>query len=346
MFFFLLIRVEFWRKRPSKSCCVTVCIVTIMSRMVFSSVFGRLSFYYSGHIIYALAIYSKTSTLVHQKLQSKCEKSKTEHVKEKGLDKEKRKVRKHKEEKQYEFSDGKLRRLKINDKCHQEKKFKDGFSERCVEEKAESLDNSGLTEEHDEPMCVYLSDGNQSRKRKIDSTPSNGITVNKNILRIRLPTQKQRESDALPSKELSCSTAGKVSESQDQQTETVHVRGKKQQQCSTNSINGELPPPKSDLGRKEKVEPSGAKTAFEIEMQRTESLYQSLLGDLVSIPLVPQMDTSEDLEWLLGTKKQRGASKTLKASDDVSCRQSSSMWLHAQYLPEVDIYSLPYTIPF
>ncbi|KAK1554263.1 hypothetical protein Q3G72_009889 [Acer saccharum] len=282
------------------------------------------------------------------KLQSKNEKSKTEHVKEKGMEKEKRKVRKQKEEKKYEFSDGKLKKLK-NDKCHQEKKFKDGFSNRCVEEKAESLDNSGLTEEHDEPMCVYLSDGTQSRKRKRDPTPSNGITVHRNILRIRLPSQKQRESDALPSKEQSCSTAGKVSESQDRQRETVQVRGKEQQQCSTNSVNVELPPPKSDSARKEKVEPSVAKTAFEIEMQRTESMYQSLMGDLVSIPLVTktEMDTSDDLDWLLGTKKQRQESKTLKASDvDVSCRQSSSMWPHAQYLPEADIYSLPYTIPF
>ena len=85
-------------------------------------------------------------------------------------------MRKQKEEKKYEFSDGKLKKLK-NDKFHQEKKFKDVFSNRCIEEKAESLDNSGLTEEHNEPMCVYLSDGTQSRKRKRESTPSNGITV-------------------------------------------------------------------------------------------------------------------------------------------------------------------------
>ncbi|KAL5778239.1 hypothetical protein ACOSP7_011165 [Xanthoceras sorbifolium] len=285
------------------------------------------------------------------KLQSKHEKPKTEQVREKGREKEKRKVRKQKGEKHHDFSDAKVKNLK-NDKCYKGKKFKDSFSHSCFrevsqEEKNGDLDNSDLTEEHDEPMCVYLSDGTQSSKRKRDCTPSSGITVHRNILRIRLPSQKQIEHEAaVSSMEQSCSTAVKVAESG-----TVRARGK-EQSCSTNYINGELPTVISDSARKENVESSGAKTAVcattsydETEEQR---LYQSLMDDLASTPVLlrAEMDFADDQEWLFETKHPRQASKKLKASDDVSCRQSSTMFPRAQYLPEADIYSLPYTIPF
>ncbi|KAJ0026353.1 hypothetical protein Pint_09344 [Pistacia integerrima] len=274
------------------------------------------------------------------KLRSEKGKPKTDFRKEKKREKkEKRKERKESEKE------------KLYREAEKPSKEKFSWGGGCLvkgseDEETERLEKSGLTDEHDEPVCrqnlCYLSDGTQSsNKRKRDSPPSSGITVNRNILRIKLPSQKQREADASRSEEQSCSTSGRGPVSNAEHNEIVG------RQCPrTNNTKGEVSAI-SDSMRKEN-------THYDIQTEagatkhgnynKESNCYNGLMGEWIPLPLQP--DDSEDLEWLFGAKaKQQGSgSKRLKAGDDASCCQT--LWPSSQYLQGEDMYALPYTIPF
>lgn len=91
--------------------------------------------------------------------------------------KEKKREKKEKRKERKDSEKGKLNR-------ESEKLSKEKFSwgGGCDEE-TERLEKSGLTDEHDDPVCrqnlCYLSDGtHSSNKRKRDTPPSSGITTN------------------------------------------------------------------------------------------------------------------------------------------------------------------------
>jgi hypothetical protein len=89
---------------------------------------------------------------------------------------------------------------------------------KSIEENAEQLTRSGLTEEHGLPITSdkpsYSSDSTQnSNKRKRTSpinTISNGTQVNGNAFRIRLPMQKHKEPAASAGRDDPCSTSGRT----------------------------------------------------------------------------------------------------------------------------------------
>ncbi|KAL2976201.1 hypothetical protein AAZX31_14G204800 [Glycine max] len=78
--------------------------------------------------------------------------------------------------------------------------------------------------------------------------------------------------------------------------------------------------------------------------QKVESLYESLL----QIPPLTYdgLDSVYD-DWLFSSepKESRPVSKKQKCDSDVF-QLSNSMWPRAQYLPEVEVYALPYAVPF
>ncbi|KAL7155508.1 hypothetical protein ABFS83_03G079000 [Erythranthe nasuta] len=78
--------------------------------------------------------------------------------------------------------------------------------------------------------------------------------------------------------------------------------------------------------------------------------------NLTEMWVPPQLDfalpeDTDEVDWLFKGKKNQGISLEKRCSTSVndvkSCSSSSIMWpSRAQYLQEVDIYALPYTIPF
>lgn len=237
------------------------------------------------------------------------------------------------------FSEGKVRKLN-NEKCYQEEKRRsligENLSKTCEVEEAERLEKSSLTDELDEPVC-YLSDGAQSsNKRKRQPSPSStpSITVHKNILRIRLPSQKYRESDSSLPEGQSCPAVRRTLDS------PVQKVPDKEQCLTTNKVD--------DASLSAQLDASACKgsTLYEKKVPSPESLYKSLIEDWVPPPLQAELNDSGDEDWLFGRKQQPQGLKRLKSSNDEPCRQSSSLWPCAHFLAEADIYALPYSIPF
>ncbi|KAL3592998.1 hypothetical protein D5086_011638 [Populus alba] len=86
--------------------------------------------------------------------------------------------------------------------------------------------------------------------------------------------------------------------------------------------------------------------SYDKETRTAESLYQDLIANLEE-SFQFELNNLVDQEWLFGTTKQdRHGYKRLKVCHDVSCHADSTTRLRAQYLPEADVYGLPYTIPF
>jgi hypothetical protein len=81
-------------------------------------------------------------------------------------------------------------------------------------------------------------------------------------------------------------------------------------------------------------------------MRKADSPYKVLIEDWVSPPPQFELNDSDDQEWLFqASKRERHGNKILNACRDVLCHESS-LFPRGHYLPEADVYALPYTIPF
>ncbi|TKY57616.1 kinesin-related protein 12 [Spatholobus suberectus] len=80
------------------------------------------------------------------------------------------------------------------------------------------------------------------------------------------------------------------------------------------------------------------------ESQKVASLYKSLLQ---IPPLTYDGLDSVDQDWLFSSepREARPGSKKQKTDSDMF-QLSKSVWPRAQYLPEVEVYALPYAVPF
>lgn len=83
------------------------------------------------------------------------------------------------------------------------------------------------------------------------------------------------------------------------------------------------------------------------ESRRMSALYNSLF----QIQIPPLTDTgldSVDQDWLFSsTKPAKAKHVSMKPKNDSDAFQCSKyLGPHAQYLPEVEIYALPYAVPF
>ncbi|XP_021668095.2 uncharacterized protein LOC110655906 isoform X2 [Hevea brasiliensis] len=219
--------------------------------------------------------------------------------------------------------------------------------------KEEEAERSGLTEEHDQPVCSESrscsSDGTRSsNKRKGDDSEYKGTKSQQTgnlILRIQLPLKRLRETDASVNGEQLCSTSGR-SDSNLQQKKIIQMPVKGQ--CSAGNSNN----CRRDLKRHENSAVHFVKTASGMlshrkEVQTAEALYKSLIEDWAPPALELEQTNFDDEEWLFQTKKQETrTSKRFKSHPDEPRLESSTLWPSACYLHQADVYALPYTIPF
>ncbi|KAE9609441.1 hypothetical protein Lal_00020654 [Lupinus albus] len=83
------------------------------------------------------------------------------------------------------------------------------------------------------------------------------------------------------------------------------------------------------------------------EGMRMVSMYNSLIQNWVPPPAKSDGFDSDGQDWLFRSeRKERHVSKTVKVVTGTLLCSSPSLWPRAQYLPEVELYALPYTVPF
>lgn len=92
---------------------------------------------------------------------------------------------------------------------------------------------------------------------------------------------------------------------------------------------------------------SGKETcSYENELQRTVLTYLTLTENWMPPQLDFCQNDLDDEEWLFNAQQRHDlGSKRHKVGNEVSCFRSY-LCPQAQFLPESDIYALPYTIPF
>ncbi|CAL5383436.1 unnamed protein product [Camellia sinensis] len=293
------------------------------------------------------------------------------------------------------------------------------------EQEAEQLEKSGLTEEHEQPTCAqnpsYSSESIQnSNKRRRQASPVSGIHTNGNIIRIRLPSLKHKESDVPVSEERLQTTTGRTESTGKHNTDIF--RGQSQEVfCLTSVENDKIRLPSQKLkesdvavseerirttsGRmkstgkhnskillgpshkefcsnatkndasvgalssrldkeqssstsggirifgRDNLQDTPVPTSFE-KVEKGIQTVASLYNDLVEnwVPLPPQLLQGEqtdldELEWLF-QRKHQDEERSTEVNSDASCRGGSTLWPRAMYMPEADIWALPFTVPF
>ncbi|XP_022754986.1 uncharacterized protein LOC111303154 [Durio zibethinus] len=250
---------------------------------------------------------------------------------------------------------------KIDQKIHKKREKKEKKKERKEKEKThdlikkfkklnddlsgykdDQLENSDLTEEHGPPVC-YISDGSEnSIKRKRETRSSSECGVAGNIIKIRFSLKKPCEPDASLSEELVCSTSGRADSS---------TPSKAQDQCYPWSkkpcTSSPVPEQKlrCDDEWREPIPSSSGTSVYDNQRQKAALQYKTLIEDWMPLPL--QVKEKDDDDWLCMTNLQgRRAAKRSKVDNKVTCSASATSCPHARFLPEAEIYALPYTVPF
>ncbi|PSR99571.1 hypothetical protein CEY00_Acc23544 [Actinidia chinensis var. chinensis] len=299
------------------------------------------------------------------KLQKEREKAKAERKKERKREK-KEKRRENKEKAKQNVSEfGRCEKRKLNDKTtlkweKDQVDLEGTYIQKSIKDEVEQLERSGLTEEHEQPVCPqnpsYSSDSTQNSNKRRKASPASANRAHGNVIRIRLPSKKQREPDASVGQERRSSTSLRIESTSKNNSEIgggstqrefssmkadVCARGftprfDNEQICSTSVGAGIF------------AEDSGTTTqptSFENGLWTLESLYKGLVEHWVPPHLQSEQTDFEGQEWLFKKHPKRERSEA-KASSDVSCTGGSTRWPCAQYLPEADIYALPFAVPF
>ncbi|KFK44135.1 hypothetical protein AALP_AA1G219800 [Arabis alpina] len=215
-----------------------------------------------------------------------------------------------------------------------------------VTDESEQLEKSCLTEENEQQLhsVGYLSDGSQNSKKRIREEASPAVEssnikathVAGNPLRIRFVFKKPKEAEVLPQEEdRVCSTSGA------ERLREIPIAAPSSKTCdpienllSTSLESDKIAIP-SELKRRKKHKPS------------KESRYSTLFDECVLPCISLEKDDSNSDDWLFGTRRQENASTkaTIKKDGDMITSGDYSL-PRARFLTEVDIFSLPYTVPF
>ncbi|XP_027331216.1 protein FAM133-like [Abrus precatorius] len=228
----------------------------------------------------------------------------------------------------------------------------DGSLLKGEEYENEQLERSGITEELDQPVSSFepccLSDSTQSSKRKRDTLESSHD--HGSAIKIRLPLRKHKEPEESKSKLKhqvgSSSGSAGIANSL---TQDKVGSGHQLQRLTNTEINQVTGNPNSRHCKvllQNLVPPNAVVTNNKLddESQGVSSLYKSLC----QIPTLSYdaLD-SLDQDWLFRSEPTEARSVSKKAKFDSNILQcSKSMWPRAQYLPEVEVYALPYAVPF
>ncbi|KAJ4883869.1 Uncharacterized protein Rs2_33962 [Raphanus sativus] len=269
--------------------------------------------------------------------------SKTKSLKEKKDKKERRKHKKEKREKSHKHSS-----KKADDDVHKK--------QQCPSNKSPGVsEKSGVTEELEGPQnqLGYLSDGSQnSKKRKRDVSPPAVESVIKAApvagkpLRIRLLFKKPKvESPPLPREDAAaCSTSGAQSLKQAPQAAVCEPV------LSVPSTSQAVIEETKKICEPQVKVPSASVAARKKHKPSKEDRYNALFDDWTptsSIDMLVDSSSTNDEDWLFGSRtKERTSRKEADKSDEDVRTSSDSSWPRAQFLSQVGIYSLPYTVPF
>lgn len=204
----------------------------------------------------------------------------------------------------------------------------------------EEVEKSCLTEE---VHVGYLSDGSQnSKKRSREASPVvesliKATSVAGNPLRLRIVYKKPKEAEVVaPQEACVCSTSG--SESPIQIPSSVSVP---EQNLLSTSIESDNIVISSESKKRKKHHKPSKETRYNTLIDVSGPLCFSLVDE----------DSSNCDDWLVGTRRQESTStKAIKNNEDVVMNLQSSVdscsFPRAQFLSDVGVYSLPYTVLF
>ncbi|XP_028784606.1 glutamic acid-rich protein [Neltuma alba] len=282
------------------------------------------------------------------KLQKERDEAKEQRKKDKRKKKEKRKERKERKEKEANAThhcDDKGKECKLrNLESYRLEKIRAEQGSGCLrkvgDDDNEQIERSGITEEHDQPFSstepCCLSDSTQSsNKRKRSTSPSR--SDHGTAIKIRLPLRKHREHEELQQDYRAGSTGSKGI------TKSFNEESRHQFQGQRNS--------EPEQREYQYIVHTGVDPSTNLkdsERGRMASLYNSLFQNWNACELqLKGFELEEDQDWLSASEgRQTQATKKAKSVNDFLGCSGSSLWPRAQYLPEADIYGLPYTVPF
>lgn len=130
---------------------------------------------------------------------------------------------------------------------------------------------------------------------------------------------------------------------------------KAQEQCEpSKKPNITTPVPERKLcGEDERREPipsSSGKSRYDKKMQKKALQYKTLIENWTPLPLqFDQINDNDDDgdDWLSLTKHQgKPVAKSYEVDCNVACRAGATSYPRAHFLPEAEIYALPYSVPF
>ncbi|KAA3457555.1 splicing regulatory glutamine/lysine-rich protein 1 [Gossypium australe] len=299
------------------------------------------------------------------KIKREEEKAKKERKKEKKEKKEKKREKKERD-KSRECGEAESKKHG-HKKRHKDERSKEdqkgGDRQKKRENEVECFEKSTLTEEHGQavgPQNSSDSTLNSSKRQKLSSPPDSGQNPG-SIIRIRLPSQRHKDPEVLPSKEQPCSTSGNTDEAFVQRVHEHAPRPGKEleeQPCSTSDIK--RPELTFKLG-KEKACSSSRKSETLAHNAKAPTLsnlcttcppklalqFKNLVEDWVMPTPQSELTNSGDDDWLFQKKQNLNTEvKTHKDGNLNSNQMSSATWPRACFLPEADIYALPFTVPF
>lgn len=161
-----------------------------------------------------------------------------------------------------------------------------------------------------------------------------------------MPLERQKDPEVLPCKEQTSSALGRTDAKIEEKRKGSSALGRADAKVQEKH-EGVVPP----MHVKESIEPfeiAGPSILCASESLPVELQYRNLIKNWVPQPLQFEHADLDDQGWLFGTRKNNGCGvKILKSSLDRSTFEGFSLWPpRACYLPEADIYALPYTIPF
>lgn len=268
--------------------------------------------------------------------------------------KDRKREKKEKKEKKREEKAAKKEKSNLGfDKATHESKGKYLF--KCLEDEAEQLERSNLTEEHEPAVCSQnsscSSDSTQnSNKRKRPASPAcSGIQAHGSIIRIRL-SKKGVPGEISASKEKQLPKPA-------QQIAEVNVRTSAERThplLKTTNLSCRPPvsvsePSTSNSGRVDRVAvDTSTPSCSKVHENSIEFQYKNLIENWLPPSLQSDNNLDDDQSWLFQRKpKQARVEEKNVGSNDTAYGSCSLLWQpRAQYLPGADLYALPYTIPF
>uniref|UniRef100_A0A1D1YI48 Uncharacterized protein n=1 Tax=Anthurium amnicola TaxID=1678845 RepID=A0A1D1YI48_9ARAE len=298
--------------------------------------------------------YEKSSPLIESiKLRNEKEKAKKERQKEKKREKREKSSGDDgkKEEKRHSHKKRKYEELDLANQ-------KAGDYIKIREDESAQLEKSSVTEELGPPAVHNLCDSSDStqnsskRKRHEAAEVEHG-----NGLRIRLPLLRHRDSEQ-PSSSVQPCFSGRIEAVPAQQEirSTGHEKlsSPSEQPCFSGRINATPPEEiaKISHSKTDSVVSSRSHSSRCCCDSNVRRQYKNLIENWIPPPLETENPEFDDQDWLFGKTARRhdGEGETSRrqvASEDLDLGSALCSWPpRAIYLPEAEIYALPYVVPF